>query len=264
MDYALITGGSSGMGLEYVRQLAARGYNLIIVALFQNETDAAKEMVLEELPHLDILSVGMDLSVADAPLRLYQRIRNERPDAFVKVLVNNAGVLYPKHFKSMTESQVSRIMMIHNHTTAMLCHYFLPAMLENKCGYILNISSLAAVFPYPFISMYAATKSFTKVFTRALRTELKGSGVVASSVYFGAVSTPLYNLSDNLRKLAINLGVMITPQKAVRIALKMLFKGRSGKTPGLVNKFAALLAKVLPHTLISWIDKFVTKKWNFD
>ena len=87
---------------------------------------------------------------------------------------------------------------------------------------------------------------------------------MASSVYFGAVSTPLYNLSDNLRKLAINLGVMITPQKAVRIALKMLFKGRSGKTPGLVNKFAALLAKVLPHTLISWIDKFVTKKWNFD
>jgi short-subunit dehydrogenase len=264
MDYALVTGGSSGMGLEYVRQLASRGYNLIIVALVQSETDAARETVLTEYPHLDVLSVGMDLSATDAPCRLYELVRSERPDAFVQVLVNNAGVLYSRHFKSMTQSQVSRIIMLHNHTTAMLCHYFLPQMLERRSGYILNISSLAAVFPYPFITLYAATKSFTKVFTRALRTELKGSGVVASSIYFGAVSTPLYNLSDNLRRLAINLGVMITPQKAVRLALRMLFSGKSGWTPGLVNKFAAILARILPHTLISWIDKFVTKKWNFE
>jgi short-subunit dehydrogenase len=262
MNYALVTGSSSGMGLEYVRQLAQRGYNIIMVALFQNETDAARDVVKSEFPQTDILSIGLDLSTSDAPLVLYEKVRSERPDAFVEVLINNAGVLYPRHFRNMSKEQVSRIIMIHNHTTAMLCHYFLPEMLERKRGYILNISSLAAVFPYPFITLYAATKAFTKVFTRALRTELKGTGVVASSIYFGAVSTPLYNLKDSLRKLAINLGVMITPQKACRIALRMLFKGKSGKTPGLVNKFAALLAKVLPHTVVAWIDKFVTNKWN--
>ncbi|MBR5610755.1 MAG: SDR family NAD(P)-dependent oxidoreductase [Bacteroidales bacterium] len=264
MNYALVTGGSSGMGLEYVKQLAEKGYNVIIVALFQNETDAAKELVLKDYPNVDVLSVGMDLSSMDAPLELYKKVKRERPDAFVEVLINNAGILYPKHFKNMTDPQVSRIIMLHNHTTAMLCHYFLPDMLERKRGYILNISSLAAEFQYPFISLYAATKSFTKVFTRALRTELKGSGVVASSIYFGAVSTPLYNLSDNLRKLAINLGVMITPQKASRVALKMLFKGRSGKTPGLINKIALFVAMILPHSLVAMIDKFVTRKWNLD
>lgn len=264
MNYALVTGGSSGMGLEYVRQLAAKGYNIIIAALFQEETDAAKDMILKEFPDIDVLSVGIDLSGIDSANILYETVKKERPDAFVEVLINNAGLLYARHFRNMSDAQVSRIIMVHNHTTAMLCHLFLPAMLEKRCGYILNVSSLAAVFPYPFISLYAATKSFTKVFTRALRTELKRSGVVASSIYFGAVSTPLYNLSDNLRRLAINLGVMITPARAVRIALKMLFKGRSGKTPGLVNKFAALLALVLPHTVVAAIDRFVTKKWNFE
>lgn len=264
MNYALVTGGSSGMGLEYARQLAQRGYNVIIAALYQEETDAAKEKIATEFHDVDIVSIGIDLSKSDSASLLYERVRNERPDAFVEVLINNAGVLYPKHFKSMSQGEVSRIIMIHNHSTAMLCHYFLPAMLERKKGYILNISSLAAVFPYPFISLYSATKSFTKVFTRALRTELKGSGVVASSIYFGAVSTPLYNLSDKLRRLAINLGVMITPAKASGIALKMLFKGKSGKTPGLINKFAALLAMILPHCLIASIDKFVTRKWKFD
>lgn len=264
MNYALVTGGSSGMGLEYVRQLAAKGYNIIIAALFQEETDAAKKRVLEEFPDVDVLSVGIDLSNIDSAEQLYGIVKRERPDAFVKVLINNAGILYPKHFRNMTQRQVSSIIMVHNHTTAMLCHYFLPDMLERRRGYILNISSLAAVFPYPFISLYASTKSFTKVFTRALRTELKGTGVVASSIYFGAVSTPLYNLSDKLRKLAINLGVMITPHKASKIALKMLFKGKSGRTPGLVNKIAHLLALVLPHSVVAMLDKFVTKKWNFD
>lgn len=264
MNYALVTGGSSGMGLEYAKQLAAKGYNLIIAALFQGETDAAKEVVLKEFPQVDVLSVGIDLSDADSAERLYGIVKRERPDAFVEVLINNAGILFPKHFRNMTASQVSSIIMVHNHTTAMLCHYFLPEMLEREMGNILNVSSLAAVFPYPFISLYAATKSFNKVFTRALRTELKGSGVVASTIYFGAVSTPLYNLSDKLRRLALNLGVMITPQKASRIALKMLFKGKSGKTPGLVNKIAHLLALILPHSLVAVIDKFVTKKWNFD
>ncbi|MBO7249420.1 MAG: SDR family NAD(P)-dependent oxidoreductase [Bacteroidales bacterium] len=264
MNYALVTGGRSGMGLEYVKQLAQKGYNIIVVALCQEETDAAKKTIVSEYPNIDVLSVGMDLSDMDSPLKLYEKVRSERPEAFVEVLINNAGVLYPKHFKNMTDMQVSRIIMLHNHTTAMLCHYFLPDMLERKSGYILNISSLAAEFKYPFISLYAATKSFTKVFTRALRTELKGSGVVASSIYFGAVSTPLYNLSDSLRKLAINLGVMITPQKASKIALKMLFKGRSGKTPGLINKIALLVAKVLPHPVVAMIDKYVTKKWNLE
>ena len=121
---------------------------------------------------------------------------------------------------------------------------------------------MATLFPYPFISTYSATKAFTKVFTKSLRTELRGSGVKVCSIYFGAVATSLYKLPPHLVKLAINLGVMIPSQKAAKIALKMMFKGRSGWTPGIVNKIAIAITRLIPSSLISKIDKFATRKRN--
>ena len=142
------------MGLEYVRILAAKGYNVIIVALFQNETDAVRDDMAGQYPDLDFLSVGVDLSAVDAPRRVFDTVREQRPEAEVEVLVNNAGMLHPMHFRNMPPEKVSSIIMVHNHATAMLCRYFLPGMLERGRGYILNISSLAAWFPrvvpFPF------------------------------------------------------------------------------------------------------------------
>ena len=260
--YALVTGGSSGMGLEYVRQLAAKGYNVIIVALFQNETDAVAAQMQEQYPDLDFLSIGMDLSTADAARELYDKVYELRPGAMVEVLINNAGVISVVHFRSMTAEQISRIIMLHNHTTAMLCHYFIPAMAAAGKGYVLNISSLASWLSFPFISTYSATKAFIRVLTRALRTEYKKTGVRIASIYFGAVDTPLYKLSPSLRKLARCLGVMITPQKAVKLALKMLFSGLTGWMPGLFNKIAYLLTPLMRPCWIGPLERAVTRKWN--
>lgn len=261
-SYALVTGSSSGMGLEYVKQLAAKNYNIIVVALYQNETDVVQQDLKNQYPDLDILSIGIDLSKVDSAKVLYDKVFSLRPDAQIDVLINNAGVLFPRHFINMSEAQISSIILIHNHTLTMMCHYFIPAMLERKRGYVLNISSMAAWLPYPFISLYSATKAFTKVFTRSLRTELWNTGVYASSIYFGAVSTNLYNLSPKLRKLAIGLSVMLPPEKAASKALKMMFKGRSGKMPGFLNLLFIPLLQIIPPRLISRIEKAVTKKWN--
>lgn len=261
-EYAIVTGGSSGMGLEYVEILASMGYNVVIVALFQNETDEVRDRMSQKYPGQDFLSFGMDLSAADAPSRLFEGIRNVRPDAIVEVLVNNAGMLHAMHFRNMPPEKVSSIIMVHCHATAMLCSLFLPGMLARGKGFILNISSLAAWFPYPFITTYSSTKAFTRIFTRALRTECRKTGVNVSSIYFGAVDTPLFRLSPNLRKLARRLGVMITPHRAAEKALGMMFRGRSGAMPGLVNKIAYLLVPLLRPSLISVIDRWVTSKWN--
>ncbi len=260
--YALVTGGSSGMGLEYVKLLADRGYNVILVALFQNETDAVKEEMSKKYPELDFVSIGIDLSTVEAPLAVYNKVKELRPDAEVEVLINNAGLLHARHFRNMEAHQVSSILMVHCHATAMLCHYFLPAMLERKKGYILNISSLAAWFPFPFITTYASTKSFIKVFTRALRTECIKSGVKVSSIYFGAVDTALVGLPPHLAKLARNLQVMITPQAAARKALNSMFAGRTGRIPGVINKIARVVTPILRPSIVGVIDRKVTKHWN--
>ena len=156
------------MGLEYVRLLAERGYNVIIVALFQNETDTVRDEMAAKYPGLDFLSIGMDLSAVDAPRKVFDAVMEQRPEAEVEVLVNNAGMLHPMHFRNMPPEKISSIIMVHNHATAMLCRYFMPAMLERHKGYILNISSLAAWFPFPFLTTYASTKSFTRIFTSSV------------------------------------------------------------------------------------------------
>lgn len=261
--YALVTGGSSGMGLEYVRNLAELGYNVIIVALYQNETDAVKEELAARYPDRDFISIGMDLTAPDAPGALYGRIMEKNPEAEVEVLVNNAGILNAIHFRNMSHDAVSRSIMLHCHTTALLCHYFMQPMAERRRGYVLNISSLGAWFPYPFLTTYASTKAFVRTFTRALRTEYKGSGIKVSTIYFGAVDTPLFNLSPSKRRLARHLGVMITPHRAASTALRMMFKGRSGYMPGFVNKLAYLAVPLFRPSLVAMLDRWVTRHWNF-
>lgn len=275
-EYALVTGGTSGMGLEYVKQLAGKGYNIIIAALPAREADqktkrpampGPQEIAADMSklhPELDFLPVAMDLAATDAAERLVDTIRQSRPDAFVEVLVNNAGLIHVKHFDAMSLNKISVCLTLHNLTLAKLCYLLMPVMKEKGRGYVLNISSLAAWLPFPFISTYSATKAFNRILTKALRTEYTGTGVKVATIYFGAVDTPLYNLSKGKRKLARCLGVMITPQKAVRKALRMLFSGRSGWMPGLVNKIAYVFCPLLPRHLVAWIDRTVSRKLNLD
>ena len=178
------------------------------------------------------------------------------------MLINNAGMLHARHFRNISPAQVSSIIMVHNHATAMLCSYFMPAMLERRKGYVMNISSLAAWFPFPFLTTYASTKSFTRIFTRALRTECQKTGVKVCSIYFGAVDTPLVGLSPRLSRLARHLGVMIRPETAARKALNMMFRGRSGRIPGVINKIAWAVAPLLRPSVIGPLERKVTRKWN--
>ena len=158
----------------------------------------------------------------------------------------------------MSSGGIQTELMLHNLTTTKLCRLILPQMLDRGRGYVLNVSSLAAWLPFPFISTYSATKAYNRILTKALRTEYTGTGVKVATVYFGAVDTPLFRLSDGKRRLARALGVMITPQKAVRVALRMLFAGRSGRMPGLVNHIALAVCPLLPRHLVAWIDRKVT------
>lgn len=259
MDYyALVTGGSSGMGLEYVKKLAQKGYNIIIAAL-PGTVESVEKQLKEQNPELDILGIGINLGQENSAENLMEAIYEKRPKAKIDVLINNAGVISVTHFRDKKRANLDLDIMLHNLTTTKLCSLILPQMIERDRGYILNISSLAAWLPYPFISTYCATKSYNRQLTRALRTEHYKSHINIATIYFGAVDTPLFKLSAGKRKLARALGVMITPQKAVNKALWMLFHGCSGWMPGFINKVAFVVCPLLPRCLISWIDRTVSK-----
>lgn len=260
--YALVTGAASGMGRIYAERLATKGYNVVIVdinAKGLEETEAIVKASIaanNEIPEnikkaFKVLAVVQDLSVMDAADQIWEK--TEAEGCTVEVLVNNAGVMYCQGIAETSERMLKLIMMVHMNTPLMLCRKYVNGMKERGCGYILNISSLAAWMSWPGIGMYGNTKRFVRDYSRELRIECQKTGVSVTNAYFGAVDTPLVPLRDDLRKLARGLTVMIRPEKAVERALKATFKRRRGTMPGLLNKIFWPFIVILPDCLLGWI-----------
>lgn len=260
--YALVTGAASGMGRIYSLELARKGYNIIMVdinaaglmdteRIVKADVEASAKISAEDKKAFRALSVVQDLSVTDAADKIFEE--TEAAGCEVEVLVNNAGVMYCQGIAETSERMLNIIMMVHMYTPLMLCRKYVNGMKERKCGYILNISSLAAWMIWPGIGMYGHTKRFVRDYSRELRIECQKTGVSVTNAYFGAVDTPLVPLKDSLRKLARALTVMIRPEKAVRRALGATFHRRRGTMPGLLNKLFLPLIIIMPDCLLGWI-----------
>ena len=260
--YALVTGAASGMGRIYSQRLAQMGYNVVIVdinaagleetaAIIKAEVEASETISPEHKQNLKVLPIVQDLSTMDAADRIFER--TEAEGCVVEVLVNNAGVMYCQGIAETSERMLKLIMMVHMNTPLMLCRKYVGAMKERRCGYILNISSLAAWMSWPGIGMYGNTKRFVRGYSRELRIECQKTGVSVTNAYFGAVDTPLIPLKPSLRKLARNLTVMITPEKAVKRALRATFRRRRGVMPGFLNKLFWPFIVILPDGLLGWV-----------
>lgn len=252
-SYALVTGAASGMGRIYARKLAERGYNLIIVDINANGLEETAAIVREEVsnPRFNVMVIAQDLSQPDAADKVFEA--TEADGCEVEVLVNNAGLMYCQGIADTSERMLRLIMMVHMNTPLMLCRKYVNGMKERGRGYILNISSLASWMIWPGIGMYGSTKRFVKDYSRELRIECRRTGVSVTNAYFGAVDTPLVPLKPSLRKLARALTVMISPEKAVKRALRATFHRRRGVMPGFLNHIFRPFCIIMPDCLLGWI-----------
>jgi len=244
---ALITGGSSGIGYGIGRELALRGYNLIIVS---NQEERLKEVCEEFITTYSIEArpVFMDLSEHDAAMKLYDWCHKEQIE--IDVLVNNAGIFFFGEVVETGVEKIQQMISLHVYTTASLCTLFGMDMKQRRSGHILNISSLAAYMPYPGIACYNSTKSFLKSFSRSLRTEMIDYNVNVTCVCPGAVSTNLYNLDERNRKKALKTGIMMRPDKLARKIVNALFCRKSIYIPGFLNRVSLFFIYLVPQGLI--------------
>lgn len=264
-NYALVTGAASGMGRLYTQRLALMGYNIVAVDInaesLAQTRDIVEKLVGSSLPeyagNFRFLDIVQDLSTMDAADRIWERTQAE--GCVVEVLVNNAGLMFCNGIAETSERKLQMVMMVHMNTPLMLCRKYVNGMKERGCGYILNISSLAAWMDWPAIGMYGNTKRFVKDYSRELRIECQKTGVSVTNAYFGAVDTPLVPLRDDLRKLARGLTVMIRPEKAVDKALSATFRRRKGTMPGFVNWLFWPFIVILPEWLLGWIYRKAKK-----
>lgn len=252
MAWALITGGSSGMGLEYARQLGAKGYDLVLVSNRQEELEQASKELSPSDP-IRVVTRYQDLSLNNAADELMAFCHEQSIE--VEILINNAGMFFFEELTLDNEQKALVMMQLHMYTPTRLCLLFGEAMKKRGHGYILNMSSMAAKLPCPGIAIYSATKAYLKSFGKSLYFEMRPYGVGVTTVCPAAIATPLYKLNSSLLKLGVRLGVIGTPRWLVRRALRGMFHHRRVVKPGLMNYYLPPLIAILPHWLVAKLWK---------
>lgn len=247
MKTALITGGSSGIGLEYARQLAGRGYGLALVSNRGEELASARETLRSEYG-VSVYTLDTDLAGHDAAKEVVQWC--DREGIVPEVLVNNAGMFFMEYLGEDNFQKASTMVSLHVDTTTQLCILFGSRMKAAGHGHILNMASMTAWIPAPGIAIYSASKAYLVSFGKGLSYELKPFGVTVTTVCPAAIDTGLYPLGDKLRGRLRGIGIVKSPRWLVKRALKGMFRGRRIMRPGPLNRLVPALVACLPARLI--------------
>lgn len=247
MCYALITGASSGIGRHYASELASRGHNIIAVSNQPAELQTTAQELRTEYG-VEVHTICMDLAIPTAAKGLFDHCKQEGWQ--VDYLICNAGMLLFSTLVNTAPERLNTIISLHCTTTTLLCRYFGEVMKSRRKGHILIMSSSTAWIPYPTISHYGATKAYLKNFASALWYELRPYGVSVTTVFPGAVDTPFYKLSNKLRRLFVNLGIMSRPERIARQGVKAMLRGKRRLTPGLFTKIVVGICAILPARML--------------
>ena len=243
---ALITGGSSGMGLEYARQLAVRGYDLLLVS--NQEEELAKASVSISKDHkVKVSTRFQDLSIPGAADDLFSWCQGE--GILPEVLINNAGMFFFKELETSDLDRIQAMINLHVTTVTRMCVLFGEAMKKRGSGRILIVSSMAARLPAPGITVYSATKAYLRSFGKSLSFETRPYGVTVTTVCPAAIATPLYRLSEQWLNLGVRIRLIHTTKWLVRRSLKAMFKGRRLISPSFMNVYLPALVAMLPAPL---------------
>ncbi len=240
--WALVTGTSSGLGIDFAHELAKRGMNIVLVARREHKLEEVSD---ELIKHYGIQTavISMDLATDPAPKMLFDQIK--RRSIEIEVLVNNAGYgLYGNFLEIDRESELN-MLKLDIITLTHLTKLFAQKMVERGSGYILQIASIGAYQPSPTYASYSAAKSYVLYFGEALNYELRNTGVSCTVISPGFTDTEFLDVAGQKPSLYQRL-MMMDSKKVASIGIKAMLKGKMSVVPGLMNKLTTLSTKILP------------------
>ncbi len=242
MDYALITGASSGIGLELANIMAAEGHHLILVAR-RAEVLQALKVKLENQFKVTVEVVAMDLSKPAQSQALYEHCTNHQ--LTVNCLINNAGYGDYGKFDSVKLDTYQNMLQLNILVLTELTALFLAGMKQRKFGRILNVGSIAAFQPGPNLAVYAASKAYVMQFTEALSFELRGTGVSVTLLSPGVTETGFVNRASMGEAANAKNGLM-TANSVALAGYKAMMSGKLNTIPGWKNQLLAFGSKIMP------------------
>jgi hypothetical protein len=231
--YAVITGGSSGIGLEISKLLAADGYCLLIVSKPEAELVQAKMSLEQVFPNLVVKTLSLDLSQRSSAEQVYAWAKTHTEA--VEILVNNAGFGTYGFINDIDLEQDTAMLDLHVVTLYRLTRLFLKDMFARNSGGILNLSSVSAFQPNPFLQTYGASKAFVYQFSQAIAYELreKGSAVRVTAVCPPPVKNTAFQYAAGMdRTNTFDNWMVLTPDKVALDAYQGMKSGKAVVIPG--------------------------------
>ncbi len=251
---ALVTGASSGIGLELVNILARNGHNVVIAA---RSTDALEALagLVEGKYGINATVIPIDLSAPDGPEKLVEAIGEQGIE--IDILINNAGFGLGGPF---AETDITReVEMIGLNITALtyLTKTFLGPMLARHAGRIMNVASTAGFQPGPLMSVYYASKAYVISFSEAIAEELRDSGITVTTFCPGPTATNFAKEAGLENSRLFRMGGVARAGEAAEFAYSAMMSGKRIAVPGWRNKIIAQSNRFAPRSLITRIAKRV-------
>jgi hypothetical protein len=245
-ETVLITGASSGIGLELARCFAADGCRLVLLA----RNTQALETLADELRRafrIEVLVLAADLSRPETPALIFKELQSR--EIQVDILVNNAGFGANGTFAGLSLQR--QLEMIQVNVTALtdLTGLFLPGMIDRRHGGVLNVGSLAGFLPGPGMAVYYATKAYVLSFTEALAEELAGTGLKVTALCPGPTATNFGNVSHGLKERRFKTAKM-TAAMVAHYSHRAFRRGKLLAIPGWQYRLLILLLRILPRWFV--------------
>jgi uncharacterized protein len=254
MSTALITGASGGIGRAFAEELAARNTNLVLVARSEEQLKNLSSK-LQEKYKIQVDIFVTDLTESGATAAVFNGVKSK--GLTIDLLINNAGFADYGDFAERDEERQIKIVQLNILALVDLTHKFLPEMRQRRSGSIINVSSLTAFQPMPYLSVYAASKAFILSFSQALWAENRHYGVRVLVTCPGPVETNFFVEAKFPPALAAKTNKILTCEQVVRESLKALERGDStvvigGFSTHFISKFSPLVPRQI---LLSLLEK---------
>lgn len=258
---ALITGGSSGIGLALAHQLLAEGARIALLARDAQKLDQARERLLTAIPQGDVSLWRADVANASQVTAVLQSLLEQLgpPD----LVVNSAGVARPGRFEDLPLDVFDQMIAVNYLGTVYVTKALVPAMIERGSGYVVNISSVAGFLNIYGYTAYGASKFAVRGFSDALRMELKPRGIGVSLVFPPDTDTPQLAYENQFkpevtRALAGNAGIL-SPDAVAKEIIRGIRRGTYLILPGFETKVIYLFSRVLGAGINPILDAMVRR-----
>jgi uncharacterized protein len=250
-EYILITGASSGIGYEMALQLAAKKHNLILAARNVAKLEAMQKDLTEKYG-IAVEYIEVDLSLKEEANHLYEHTKSL--NLLVTGLINNAGVGLYGQFETVPLGEELKMIELNVSSLVALTKLFGKDMVARKSGRIMNVASILSFLPFPYYSVYSATKAFVLSYTETTAAELEGTGVVLTALCPGTVETPFH--SDAMRKTnAMSANKPMPADVVAKAGVELFLNGKGKKIVGFMNWFLTNLPRITPDVIMMKIKK---------